>query len=280
MSSDPEKRTRPRRAANSPEQQPLGGGSDSPHTPPPPPAPGGSPSSGSGGPQWRFVVAVVVIAVLAVACIVAVTLQHRGSRTISLAGDRPPSGAASSGGSWQGAATGNSPSRGPVPAGCMKHPRPIVPVRYRIDRVGASAKVLSVGLDSSGAAGAPPLSDPSSMAWFNKGPQVGSQQGHVVMTGHTYHQGEALGNRLYTGAGHASGPLRKGDILRFSDKAGNTVCYRYTHNAKIWVKDYRPDSTVLYDDNGPSQLVLVACWDYKKRGGYQSRILFYGDPVA
>ncbi|MDU5842253.1 MAG: class F sortase, partial [Cutibacterium avidum] len=36
--------------------------------------------------------------------------------------------------------------KGPVPSGCMKNPKPIVPVKYSIDGMKVSAKVLSRGV--------------------------------------------------------------------------------------------------------------------------------------
>ena len=226
-------------------------------------------STQSGSPRWRIVALAVVIA-LVVAAIAAVIVQ-RDNGDDSAGG---PGSATSA--STSAAPAASAKKKGPVPAGCMKNPRPIVPVKYSIDHLNVSAKVLSRGLDSAGAAGAPPRDDPSSMAWFNQGPKVGSNRGNVVLTSHTFHVGEALGNRMYS----RDNGIKPGDIIRFSDTSGNTVCDRYTHNVKVWVKDYDPNSTILYDDNGPAQAVIVVCWDYVKGKGHESRVLFYADPVA
>jgi ribosomal protein S1 len=75
--------------------------------------------------------------------------------------------------------------------------------------------------------------------------------------------------------------IKKGDIIRLTDKTGQTVCYRYDHDTKVMVKDYNPNSNILYDNNGPAQAAIVICWDYvKKTGEFDSRVIFYAYPVA
>lgn len=234
----------------------------------------------SGSPKWRIIALVVVIALIIAA--IAVIFIQRNKNGDSASGPTASGGSASAvypsvdSSNASAAPAASATKKGPVPAGCMKQPKPIVPVKYSIDNLKVSAKVLSRGLDKTGAAGAPPRDDPSSMAWFSKGPKVGSDKGNVILTSHTYHIGEALGNRLYS----KDNGIKPGDIIRLSDKSGNTVCYRYSHNVKVWVKDYDPNSTILYNDNGPAQAVIVVCWDYVKGKGHESRILFYADPVA
>ena len=216
-------------------------------------------SAQPGGPKWRIVALVVVIALIIAA--IAVIFIQRNNDSDSAAG----------------AASSTTAKKGPVPAGCMKTPKPIVPVKYSIDGMKASAKVLSRGVDETGAAGAPPKNDPSSMAWFNQGPKIGSDKGNTVLTAHTYHKGGALGNRLYD----KNNGIKKGDIIRLTDKTGQTVCYRYDHDTKVMVKDYNPNSNILYDNNGPAQAAIVICWDYvKKTGEFDSRVIFYAYPVA
>ena len=228
-------------------------------------------SARSGNPKWRTVAFVVVI-VLIIAAIAAIFVQRKGD---SDSAGGPVSSA--SAGDISGTSAAPAKKEGPVPAGCMKKPKPIVPVKYSIDGMELSAKVLSRGVDETGAAGAPPKNDPSSMAWFNKGPKIGSSEGRAVLTAHTFHKGGAIGNHLYD----KNSGIKKGDIIRLTDKLGQTVCYRYDHDTKVMVKDYNPNSNVLYDNNGPAQAAIVICWDYaKKTGEFDSRIIFYAYPVA
>ncbi|MCI1746822.1 MAG: class F sortase [Acidipropionibacterium sp.] len=147
----------------------------------------------------------------------------------------------------------------------------------KIDQLNITTQVLPLGLDSSGAAAAPPKDDPSAVAWFDQGPKPGSNRGKVVLSTHTYHSGGALGNTLYD----AQNGLRKGDIIRLADVSGTTVCYRFDHHAKVLVKDYDPNSTILYDNAGAPMVAVVICWDYNHdTKDWGSRIIFYGTPVA
>lgn len=226
----------------------------------------------SGGPKWRIVAIVVVIALI-IAAIAAIFVQRD---TDDDSAGSPASGSSTAaGGSHTSSAAPQTSAekKDPAPAGCMKNPKPIVPVKYSIDGMKVSAKVLSRGIDETGAAGTPPKSDPSSWAWFSKGPKPGSDKGNVVLNGHTYHKGGAIGNRLMA-------DLKKGDIIRLTDKAGQTVCYRYDHKTKIMVKGYDPNSNVLYNDNGPAQAIIVVCDDYKGKEDWESRVFFHADPVA
>ena len=223
----------------------------------------------SGGPKWRIIAIVVVIALI-ITAIAAIFVQR--DKDDDSAGGLASSASAAPASSSAAPAT-SAEKKGPVPSGCMKNPKPIVPVKYSIDGMKVSAKVLSRGVEGTGAAGSPPKSDPSSWAWFNEGPRPGSGKGKVALNGHTYHKGGAIGNRLMAG-------LKKGDIIRPTDKAGQTACYRYDHKTKVMVKDYDPNSNILYDNNGPAQAVIVVCDDYKGKDDWESRVFFYADPVA
>ncbi|WCC81038.1 class F sortase [Cutibacterium equinum] len=220
----------------------------------------------------------MVVVALIIAGIAAIFVQRNkddesaagGAASSSTASSNVPAATTSAADS---AAAATPQKKGPVPAGCMTNPKPIMPTKYSIDGMKVSAKVMALGVDSTGAAATPPKSDPSSWAWFNEGPMPGSNKGKVALNGHTYHKGGAIGNRLLA-------DLKTGDIIRISDKAGQTVCYRFDHKTKIMVKNYDPNSNVLYDDNGPAQIVIVVCDDYRGKDDWASRVLFYANPVA
>ena len=140
-------------------------------------------SAQPGGPKWRIVALVVVIALIITA--IAVIFIQRNNDSDS-AGGAASSTTATTTSSTSGIPAASAAKKGPVPAGCMKTPKPIVPVKYSIDGMKASAKVLSRGVDETGAAGAPPKNDPSSMAWFNQGPKIGSDKGNAVSVSYTH----------------------------------------------------------------------------------------------
>ncbi|MGO4956406.1 class F sortase [Luteococcus sp. Sow4_B9] len=163
-----------------------------------------------------------------------------------------------------------------LPAECSTTPGPMVPTRISIGDVAANSSVLSLGLAGDGTVATPPYSQPMSVGWYNLGPKPGADKGKVVLTAHTFRNGGGLGNAM-----HASGGLEPGDIIRVTGKDGRTLCYRHTGQKKVWVKDYDPDSTVLYDAKGKHQLAIVICWDFdRQRETWDSRVIYYAEPLA
>lgn len=161
-----------------------------------------------------------------------------------------------------------------LPNGCEAQPTPLVGTSASIQGHDGTMPMLSLGLDPEGAPATPPGNDGYTLAWYDQGPAVGSNAGHVVLTAHTFRYGGALGNDLNDGM------LKTGAIFRISDDAGHTVCYRFSHALKVRVADYDPHSDVLYDTTGDPQLVLVVCADYPLTGGEpQARALYYSDLV-
>ncbi len=161
----------------------------------------------------------------------------------------------------------------PVPPDCSAR-RPIVPKTFMIDRTGVSSPMLSLGLDGSAPA-APPKNQPYTVGWYRGGPAIGAAKGNAILTAHTYRQGGALGNDLVEGG------LQVGDRIRVVGVDGSVQCYTYTGSTKVWVKDYKPGSTVMDNPNGPHQLALVVCWDFDwNTQEWRSRIILYAAPEA
>lgn len=178
-------------------------------------------------------------------------------------------------------ATSSSPAAstaaGNVPAGCMPTLTEIEATSFAIDQMKVKAPMISLGEDESGAAAAPPKDASHTVGWWKNGPKVGSTQGHAILTIHTYQTGKALGNELYD---QESG-FQEGDLVRMTDAQGNTQCYTLERSMKLWVKDYDPNSDVLYKFDGEPRAVIVICWDYNLLGKeWDSRILYYLKPVA
>ena len=164
-----------------------------------------------------------------------------------------------------------------VPAGCMPTLTEIEATSFAIDQMSVKAPMISLGEDESGAAAAPPKDASHTVGWWKNGPKVGSRQGHAILTIHTYQNGKALGNELYD----QRNGFKDGDLVRMTDKQGNTQCYTLERSTKLWVKDYDPNSDVLYNFVGEPRAVIVICWDYDVVGKeWDSRILYYLKPVA
>lgn len=218
-------------------------------------------------PAARIIGLVVALVLVAVAA----TIVWRQ------AGDLPQAASSSPARSAPSSPSPAAPTRAAVPAGCMARQQPITPAAMKIDRMKVSSPVMSLGLDADNAAAAPPKDEPRAVAWYNRGPRPGSATGKVVLSIHTYHDGGALGNELrQPGSG-----LTRGDLIRMTDASGRQACYRYDHNIKVMVKDYDPDSDIIYDDHGRPMLAIVICWDYdSSRNDWDSRIVFYATPVT
>lgn len=164
---------------------------------------------------------------------------------------------------------------GDVPAQCPSDPQPIAnPTRITLVGHGLSMPMITVGAAADGTPGVPPDNGGYTVAWFNQGPQVGSDTGRAVLSGHTFRFGGALGNRLNNGL------LQVGDVMVISGADGATACYRYSGNHRVLVSDYDPDSDILHDYLGSPQIGLVVCSDYAFNGEPLGRVIHYGDLIT
>ncbi|MFT8396627.1 class F sortase [Propionibacterium sp.] len=170
--------------------------------------------------------------------------------------------------------TGNRDSSEPVPASCEAHPTSMVGETMTIEGHGKPMPMLTLGLAADDTPAVPPGNDGYTIGWYDQGPMIGSDKGNVILTAHTFRYGGALGNELNNGL------LRGGEIFRFTDAQGSTVCYRFSHAGKVMVDNYDPQSNVIYDSGGAPQVVLVVCADYPLgRGEPLARALYYADLV-
>lgn len=153
---------------------------------------------------------------------------------------------------------------------CTNTNRPITkPTRFVVSRMGVDVPMMNVGKDENGKPGAPPKSAAYAVAWYNRSSEVASKQGNVMLTAHTYRNGQALGNDLVKG-------LQPGDVIKISDKSGAQACYTYTGKRKVDVKTYDAKSGWFYNPTGPAQLALMVCWDRNPAtGDWDSRYIFY-----
>lgn len=167
------------------------------------------------------------------------------------------------------------PNLTPLGIDCPTDPEPITdPVRIELVGHGLDMPIIQVGRDAEGAPASPPPDAGYTIAWWQEGPLVGSSQGKVVLTSHTFQFGGALGNDLNNGL------LAAGDVIRISDAQDNAVCYRYAGSHHVLVADYDPGSDILYDWDGDPQFAMVVCSDYLPSGEALGRIIHYADLVT
>lgn len=164
-----------------------------------------------------------------------------------------------------------------LPKGCAASHSPMVPTRIELRSMGVTSPVLSLGLADDGTPATPPFNEPYTVGWYNLGPKPGASKGKAVLTAHTFSEGRALGNDM----AEPDTGLRAGAVVALSDARGRTQCWRVTGATKVWVADYDPNSTVLYDDGGAPQLAIVICWDHVKSSkSWASRIIYHAEPLA
>ncbi|MFD0864748.1 class F sortase [Tessaracoccus lubricantis] len=172
------------------------------------------------------------------------------------------------------------PSADPELGECTQPTEGFVPQRFTIPALDADEAVLALNLDEDGNIAAPPPDQPRTASWWSGGPKPGAGAGKAVLSIHTYNPSlpPALGNEMYAGG---TSQLRPGDLIKLYGRDGQVQCYEYTHDVKVWVSDYDPDSDVLVDFEGDPQVAIIICWDYEENTrGWDSRVIFYGTPVA
>ncbi len=167
-----------------------------------------------------------------------------------------------------------------IPEGCPAQPDIVEnPTQFLVLGTDKPMKMLSLGLDESGAAAAPPVNEGYTVAWYNEGPKVGSKQGIATLTAHTNYYGGAIGNDLQNGA------WTKGEtVIKISDDEGRSACYRYSGSEHIMVEDYDKDvnSNLIYDEEGDPRFALVVCSDLTNDGTYEflGRMIYYGNLIS
>jgi len=93
------------------------------------------------------------------------------------------------------------------------------PVTVRIPSIGVDAHIVPLGLDYSGAAAVPPLSEPTLASWYDLAAAPG-QPGPTVLAGHVDSAvtGPAVFYRL--------GELRRGSLVYITRRDHRTAVYR------------------------------------------------------
>ena len=213
---------------------------------------------------------------LTLAALLAVALIGVGGWMLFLQGaPLPPLGSPSATPSPQ---LTRSPDPLPSAGECTTATKGFVPTSFTMEGFDTEYPIMSLNVDENGNIAAPPKDLSHTASWWNAGPKPGSDAGKVVISVHTYRNGGALGNEMYS---DDDGPaLQPGDIIRLTSAKGKVQCYEFTGATKVWVKDYDPDSDVMVDFAGDPQLLIIICWDFNKETeDWDSRIFFHATPV-
>jgi sortase (surface protein transpeptidase) len=184
--------------------------------------------------------ALLAVAVVAASAVVAVVLL------------RPRFGQSGQGGLPFGPASAHSQASAPsVPAAPQGDQRPtsdgVLPIRLRIDSIGVSTELISLGIDSSGALEVPV--DPNVAGWFNGGPTPG-EVGPALLAGHVdSKKGPGVFFQLKT--------LQTGAEILVDRSDGKTVAFR-VQSVRAYPKDQFPTAAV-YAPTPVPELRLVTC---------------------
>jgi len=154
-----------------------------------------------------------------------------------------------------------TPTATPVPATmtptCSTTSGSIVPKKMIIDRLGVDVAVDQKPLDANGSVPVPTDGNGNdtrwAATWITNTPRPGAA-GVADFTTHSFHQGDAVGNRL-------AGSATVGDTIRLIDAGGKQLCFQISSinldypAAKLPVTD-------LYNAGGPSRMAIVFCTHY------------------
>ena len=106
-----------------------------------------------------------------------------------------------------------SPDPLPSAGECTTAKKGFVPTSFTMEGFDVEYPIMSLNVDENGNIAAPPKNLSHTASWWNAGPKPGSDAGKVVISVHTYRNGGALGNEMYS---DDDGPaLQPGDIIEY-----------------------------------------------------------------
>jgi hypothetical protein len=149
------------------------------------------------------------------------------------------------------------------------------PTRARVQHVRKRVKVLALGRDRYGVPRYPPLTDSGKrvFGWDKKGPKPGSRRGNVRFNAHSWPDGSALGNRMYS-------RLQVGALIVLRNSSGKAICYRVSKRITVLPRSYAA-RVGYYSTTGKPKLAIVACSPPRLGpGNWKYRTIWYAKPVT
>lgn len=149
---------------------------------------------------------------------------------------------------------------------------PSAPTRITIPTLAVDAPVVPVGLDRSGAIGAPPLHQADLAGWYRDGPAPG-QYGAAIIVGH-------VDNRDGPAVFHEVGRLRPGDRVEVARQDRQRAVFDVTA-VRTYPKHSLPPDEVYGDFDEPS-LRLITCGGRWVGGetGYEDNVIVFARLAA
>lgn len=156
---------------------------------------------------------------------------------------------------------------------CKRPAKGFVPTRASIPALDRTLRVVQVKRRSNGAVGAGPVTDEGKwLMAMDPQTKPASRKGSVILSGHTWPDGSALGNALLRN-------LREGHRIALIGNDGKRACYKITERAQYAVRDVPNNKAFRYW--GREQVVIVTCSGKRLGpGNWSHRTIWYGVPVT
>ncbi|MFL6160322.1 MAG: class F sortase [Marmoricola sp.] len=156
---------------------------------------------------------------------------------------------------------------------CSRPAHGFTPSKAQIPAIGRTLKVIQVRRTSSNAVGAGPVTEKGKwLMAMDPVTKPSSRRGSVILSGHTWPDGSALGNAMLAN-------LDEGEGIVLVGKKGKKACYRITQRTSYLVRDV-PEKKA-FRSSGPEQLVIVACSGTRTSPGHWTRrTIWYAKPFV
>jgi hypothetical protein len=155
---------------------------------------------------------------------------------------------------------------------CQRPAHRFVPVKAALPALGRSVGVIQVSR-SHGAVGAGPVTQRGKwLMAMDPQTRPGSGRGTVILSGHAWPDGSALGNAMVR-------DLQVGNFVKLRGKKGQRACYQVAERAS-----YRANKVPLrkvFRPRGPERVVIVTCSGRRLGPGHWTRrTVWYAVPYT
>lgn len=155
---------------------------------------------------------------------------------------------------------------------CKRPARGFVPSHARIPAIGRTVRVIQVERTRDNAVGAGPVTEGGKwLMAMDPHTKPASRRGTVILSGHTWPDGSALGNAMLR-------DLQRGHKVTMLGKDGRQACYRIKERSQYPADRVPRKKAFRYW--GPEQMVIVTC-SGKRRGpgDWSHRTIWYAVPL-
>lgn len=171
-----------------------------------------------------------------------------------------------------GPARDSAGARAPQAISCARPEHRFVPTRAKLPSLGRTVRVIQVKRTRSGRVGAAPVNDYGKrVIAMDPHTKPGARHGSVLLNGHTWPDGTAIGNAMLRN-------LWKGDGIVLIGKNGRKACYVVTQRTSYPV--HKVPTRRAFQTSGPERVVIVACSGKRLGpGNWSRRTFWYAAPL-